>query len=135
MGWKTRQFTFTVTGDDGVDDNLDAFIAGLNAAGYFFGAGSDEQVGPDGIDDAPITNFKIDNKADVTTPNFNPIEGVTYVLEKSENNWESISETIDGSCGPNTTYTDITYGANTRFRITAYDNTGTVPGRSSTPPV
>jgi len=130
MGYRNITFTFVVSGDpNGAPDAIDIFLAGVRLKmWYLSGEAESDTSGPE-APDAPAINVPIDGNCSITTPNFNPVEGVTYVLEYSDNEWASVS-VLDSDCGPNET-TETTFTSTRRWRITAYDNTGTVNGQST----
>jgi len=132
MGYKHNVFTLACDGNKAeIQDAIDDFLAGVNFHMWYLSLEGDES-GPE-APDAPIISAALNGLCSVTTTNFVAVEGVTYQLEASEHNWEAGSavSVIKPSCGPNETVDNVPYTSNTRFRIVAYDNTGTVSGQPS----
>lgn len=129
MGFKHQVFTLICDGNKAeIKDAIDDMLAGVNFKMWYLSL-DNEETGPE-APDAPAINAPLEGNCSVTTPNFNAIEGVTYVLEYTDDNWSTVS-TLVSSCGPNET-TPTTYTATRSWRITAYDTTGTVHGQPTT---
>ncbi len=119
-----RNYTVTVicTGDiDEGNDALDAYIAGLKAAGAYFHSKDLEPEGPEAVD-APALNAGEGNTVEITLPNFVPEDGVDYYLQYSDDNWDTFTNIAD-NLGPND-IVNSTYNGVRRFRVSSNSTPG-----------
>jgi hypothetical protein len=110
------------TGDEDESERLlNAYIAGIKAAGLYFQSKSRVADGPEAVD-APALDASIGGgQVKITNPNFNPEDGIEYYLQTSEDG--EVWDTIADNQGPNDE-NFYTYTATTRFRIVAGSTAG-----------
>lgn len=127
-----RNYTVTVkcTGDIAeANENLDAYVAGLIAAGQVFNSKFLQPEGPEAVD-APALNALNGGSVKITAPNFVVEEGVTYYLDYTDDGetWTTISDNV----GPNDENYH-SYNATRKWRITAHWDGNLTPGESAGP--